>query len=283
VDVIDILQKFKVNHVPSGKDVLICCINPDHPDKNPSMRIDKVTGVYHCFSCGFKGNIFKHYGIERSSLDIVRTKLKKQIDKVRIEQVGLQIPEKAEFWDQNYRGISKELYLKFKAFTYEEDFPNRLIFPIYDITGKINNFCARSFDAFEKPKYKMYPPNSSPPLFPMSAKPKFGTMVLVEGIFDMLKLHDNGITFCMTGFGTKTINEEKLNLLRLLGVIEIHVLFDGDAAGQAAAAKVIELIDSKGFVVRNINIANYFGEGVDPGSLTKEQIKTLRIKEWPEY
>jgi putative ABC transport system permease protein len=26
-----------------------------------------------------------------------------------------------------------------------------------------------------------------------------------------------------------------------------------------------------------------FGEGVDPGSLTKEQIKTLRIKEWPEY
>lgn len=283
MDVVDLLQKFKVDHVYSGKDVLIKCLNPDHPDRNPSMRIDKITGVFHCFSCGYKGNLFKHYGVEKSKLDVLRTKVKRQIEKITIEQVGLNIPEKAEFWDQSFRGVSKELYIKFRAFVYEEDFPNRLIFPIYDITGKITNFCARSFNVFEKPKYKMYPPGASPPLFPMWAKPKFGTIILVEGIFDMLKLHDNGITFCMTAFGTKTIDEEKLNLLRLLGVTEIHLLFDGDIAGQNAAAKLAEFIDSKGFVVRNINPADHFGEGIDPGSLTKEQINKLRMKEWPEY
>ena len=29
----------------SGKDVLIKCLNPDHADRDPSLRIDKLTGI----------------------------------------------------------------------------------------------------------------------------------------------------------------------------------------------------------------------------------------------
>jgi DNA primase len=116
----------------------------------------------------------------------------------------------------------------------------------------------------------------------MTNKPKFSTIVLVEGIFDMLKLYDNGITFVMTAFGTQTMNEDKLGLLRMLGVHELHVLFDGDEAGQAAAEKIIPLADGMGFNTKNIVLTNYFDEGADPGSLTKEQIRKLKTREWPE-
>ena len=283
MNVEDVLNKHKIAFTPSGKDFLVKCLNPEHDDSNPSMRMDRVTGIYHCFSCGHRGNIFSKFGIERSRLDMLRSSLKKKIEQVTIERVGLQMPEDAVFWDEDYRGISAATYRKFKAFTYEEDFPNRIVFPIYDITGKITNFSARSLDPFGKPKYKFYPTGASAPIYPMTNKPKFSTIVLVEGIFDMLKLYDNGITYVMTAFGTQTINEDKLGLLRMLGVHEVHLLFDGDDAGQDAAVKVQALADSMGFNTKNIVLTNYFDEGADPGGLTKEQIRKLKTREWPEY
>ena len=283
MNVEEVLTKHKIVFIPSGKDFLIKCLNPEHDDSNPSMRMDRVTGIFHCFSCGHRGNIFSKFGIEQSRLDMLRNSLKKKIEQTALERVGLQIPEDAIFWDEDYRGISAATYKKFKAFTYEEEFPNRLVFPIYDITGKITNFSARSFDPFAKPKYKLYPAGSQAPIYPMTNKPKFSTIVLVEGVFDMLKLYDSGVTFVMTAFGTQTVNEDKLSLLKMLGVHELHVLFDGDEAGQAAAEKVIPLADSMGFHTKNIVLTNYFDEGADPGSLTREQIRKLKTREWPEY
>lgn len=57
--VLDILKKNGLAPAVSGRDYLIKCLNPEHDDSNPSFRIDRVSGVAHCFSCGFKTNIFK--------------------------------------------------------------------------------------------------------------------------------------------------------------------------------------------------------------------------------
>jgi DNA primase len=278
MNVDEVLNKQKLPFKVSGNDYLIKCLNPSHDDSNPSMRVDRVTGIFHCFSCGFKGNIFSRYGISQSQLDKVRKTLKNKIEKVKIEQVGFQIPEKAVFWDQDYRNISASTYLKFKAFIYEDEFPNRLVFPIIDITNKIVAFTARSFDEFAKPKYKVHPPKATVPLYPLLAKPKNGSIILVEGIFDLLNLYDKGITNVMCSFGTQTLNEEKLSLLRLLGVHNIDIFFDGDEPGQAAAEKVLPLAESLGFETRNI-VYN----GFDPGSLSVEQIERLKRAKWQEY
>ena len=61
--VADLLKEKGVYYMPSGHDLLIRCLNPDHDDSNPSMRVHKDTGIYHCFSCGCKGNIFKYFGV----------------------------------------------------------------------------------------------------------------------------------------------------------------------------------------------------------------------------
>ena len=54
----ELLVEEKIQFKVSPADFVVKCLNPEHDDTNPSMRIDKITGVYNCFSCGFKGNIF---------------------------------------------------------------------------------------------------------------------------------------------------------------------------------------------------------------------------------
>ena len=56
----------------SGKDYLIRCLSPDHEDRNPSLRIDKTTGIFNCLSCGYSGNLFNHFGEKPYWLQIRR-------------------------------------------------------------------------------------------------------------------------------------------------------------------------------------------------------------------
>ena len=45
--VVDILQERRVEFKSSGQDYLVRCLNPEHEDKHPSMRIDTITGIFN--------------------------------------------------------------------------------------------------------------------------------------------------------------------------------------------------------------------------------------------
>ena len=70
----ELLIEEKIKFKQSPADFVVHCLNPEHDDTNPSMRIDKITGIYNCFSCGFKGNIFKLFDKLPSPFNLV-TKL----------------------------------------------------------------------------------------------------------------------------------------------------------------------------------------------------------------
>jgi DNA primase len=46
MNVIDLLNNRQIQYREAGKDYLIKCLNPEHDDSNPSMRVDKVTGIF---------------------------------------------------------------------------------------------------------------------------------------------------------------------------------------------------------------------------------------------
>ena len=48
----ELLVEEKIAFKQSPADFVVHCLNPEHDDSNPSMRIDKITGVFNCFSCG---------------------------------------------------------------------------------------------------------------------------------------------------------------------------------------------------------------------------------------
>ena len=41
----ELLQEKNLNFKVSGRDLLVKCLNPEHEDSNPSMRIDNITGI----------------------------------------------------------------------------------------------------------------------------------------------------------------------------------------------------------------------------------------------
>ena len=272
MNVEELLQSKNVPFVPKGKDFVVSCLNPEHDDNNPSMRIDNITGIFHCFSCGFKGNVFVHFGEKASFLHLRRELVKKKIREKRAESVGLPFPRSALPYVGNWRNIKPETYRKFEAFQEHEAFVGRIVFPIRDISGRIVAFNARHMTG-GTPKYLISPPGARMPLFPAKIDPIQASVILVEGIYDMINLHDKGLTNAVCCFGTRNINEEKLSILRLQGIEEAIVFFDGDEAGQSAAAKVQEMCENVDLLTRNINVVD-----IDPGALTENQVEKLKDK-----
>jgi len=264
----DILQERKIPFRVSGKDLTIPCLNPNHEDRNPSMRIDRELGIFNCFSCGYKGNIFKFYGVEASEVGLKRERLKRKMDDIRSAGVGLAMPDNTTPFLRDWRGISASTYEKFGAFYHiHSDFNGRVNFPIKDASGRIVCFQGRDETGTLPQKYMFTPSGSKPPMFPM-AEPVRGKIMLVEGIFDMLNLHDKGMTNAICIFGVNNFSEEKLGLLKISGVTGIDVAFDGDDAGRKGVEKVKEICGD--FPVRDIKLTKG-----DPGDLNRQQVEGL--------
>lgn len=266
-----LLVKKQVDFQPRGRDFLVKCISPEHDDNNPSMRIDKITGIFHCLSCGYKGNIFTHFGQKPNRFQMRKELLKQKIQTKVAESIGLNKPGGSVDYEGSWRGISPETYRAFDAFqNAESDYIGRIIFPITDISDRIVAFVGRHTNMMHNPKYMIYPANAKMPFYPR-VRPMNGRVILVEGIFDMLNLHDKGLTNTVCSFGTRTVTKEKLELLQMQGVSGLDIMFDGDEAGRTAAEKVKELAEQVDLDCRVIDLKEN-----DPGSLAKSTVDKLK-------
>ena len=272
MDVETLLQNKDIQYIPKGKDYVVRCLNPDHEDRNPSMKIDQITGIYQCFSCGFKGNVYNLFGERANQLQLRRDLFKKKLTEKRAESVGLSFPQNCLPYLGNWRDIKPETYRKFEAFQNQgKDFAGRINFPIRDISGKIVAFQGRH-TTNGLPKYKFSPPGARLPFFPIVEFIN-SSVVLVEGMFDMLNLHDKGMTNAVCCFGTNNFNETKLAMLAAQGAEYVDVFFDGDDAGQKASEQVVSMCEKVGLVARNIHLKD-----TDPGALTQASIDKLMRK-----
>lgn len=268
----ELLNSHNIAFKPRGKDLVIRCLNPDHEDRNPSLRIDKTTGIFNCLSCGYSGNLFSHFGEKPNWLEMRRLRLKTAISEKLTETVGLSIPANAVPFEHDWRGISGATFKKFEAFQHNNpEFIGRVVFPIRSISGKIDAFCGRH-QGDMTPKYLFHPTNCKLPLFPI-VKPIQGRIILVEGILDMINLHDKGLTNAVCAFGVNKVTTDKINILKIQGVSGIDIFFDNDDAGQNGALKTKDLLEKNDIVARNVTIPNV----KDPGELTAS--KVIKLKE----
>lgn len=273
----DLLKTKGLEFNISGRDYLVKCLNPEHDDSSPSMRIDKISGVYHCFSCGYKGNLFKHFGLLTNNVGVRIAKLKQKLADVKVNFDGQDLPKGATPFIQKYRGISKETYKHFEAFTtlQEEKLLDRLCFPIKDVRGKTTVFQARHMHSNGNPRYINYPTGVELPIYPVIYPGRPKAAVFVEGLFDMLNCYDKGLTNVTCCFGTNTLQKDtglKLLPLKAQGITKIFLLFDGDEAGEKAAEHLKPLIEEHEFQVEIIKLP----EGMDPGDMDQEYVDSIR-------
>ena len=149
------------------------------------------------------------------------------------------------------KGYTMNILEKSELFRQKHDrgnydfFRNRLMFPIFDITGRIIAFSGRILSNSDEnlPKYINSPESviysKKNILFGLNfALPHIrqqDSVVIVEGYADVIKLHQLGILHVVASCGTALTDEQ----IRLLGrnTRNFCLLYDSDAAGQAAAEK----------------------------------------------
>ena len=169
-------------------------------------------------------------------------------------------PKKTGLFSENDRG---EVYDRFRR---------RLMFPIWNERGKVIAFGGRIIGEGQ-PKYLNSPES---PLYSKSfvlygvhlAKNearKTEKMVVVEGYFDVLSLHQNGILNVVASCGT-SLTPQQVGILSRY-VPEVVVNYDPDAAGQKAAKRSIELLLERGLTVRILRLPG----GLDPDEFVRSE------------
>ena len=136
-------------------------------------------------------------------------------------------------------------------------FRDRVMFPIIDIRGNVIAFGGRVMKG-DGPKYLNSGDtpvfNKSRNLFAMNfaKKTKSGRMILAEGYMDVIALHQAGFDYAVASLGTALTADQCKLMSRY--VKEAVICYDSDNAGQKAAQKAIDLLNSAGMEVKVLHI-----------------------------
>ena len=147
-------------------------------------------------------------------------------------------------------------------------FRGRIVFPLYDVRGRILGFSGRILDVGE-PKYINSPQtdifDKSKFLFGISLSKgslkEKDAAIISEGEMDMIMSYQAGVKNIVASKGTALTEDQ----IELIGRYTKNILlcFDTDLAGDAAARRGIEMADRAGFNIKVIQ----FTEGKDPAEL----------------
>ncbi|WP_411868881.1 DNA primase [Vulcanococcus limneticus] len=258
----------------AGREFLARC--PWHDDRRPSLTVSPARNRVHCFVCGRgtdaigwlqdrQGLSFQEAVLElaqrcglspaaedpeaaarleqerrqRSRLSAQRQRQRLEFHR-RLEQQLVSGGPGADYLQA--RGLSPETARRWQLGVAA----GRLVIPLNDPAGQCVGFCGRAIGA-QQPKYR----NSAADLLFQRNGVVFGldraaetirregVALLVEGPLDVIQLHQAGFQQAVACLGT-SVSPLQLQLLRRHGVRQLLIAFDGDGAGRAATARLIE-------------------------------------------
>jgi len=154
---------------------------------------------------------------------------------------------------------------------YIDFFRRRLMLPVFNLTGEVIAFGGRALGA-DLPKYL----NTRNTSVYTKGQHMYGlhiarraaaaheALIVVEGYLDCLALHQAGFGNAVASLGTAFTVEQARELRRVAS--NLYLCFDGDAAGQAATARSIDMLVDEGLMVRVARLP----DGRDPDSIVLE-------------
>lgn len=168
-----------------------------------------------------------------------------------------------------------------------DKFRNRIMFPIYDVGGRVIAFGGRDISNSNNTSIPKYMNSPETNLFSKkkvlynlhlakTEKVAKDFLFIVEGYMDVIALHQAGIKNVVATLGTAVTTENLEQCFRYTK--EIICCFDGDKAGQDAAWKGVNNIMS---IFKDGNEINFifFPDGKDPDDIVNNGGKDL----WHKY
>ena len=208
-------------------------------------------------------------------------------DLIKEHQLGYASPKWSELYELlNSKGYSDEDLLALGLVKKSEEgriydtFRNRVIFPIFSLSGRIIAFGGRSLEKDDSiPKYINSPDT---PIF-KKGKNIYGIeravniknknySILMEGYMDVLSANIFGFDTSIAPLGT-ALTEEQAQLIKRYSS-NILLSFDMDKAGISATERASFILKSQGFNIRVLQ----FEESKDPDEFLKKNGKEAFLK-----
>ncbi|MHB1314993.1 MAG: DNA primase [Christensenellales bacterium] len=155
---------------------------------------------------------------------------------------------------------------------YYDQFRDRLMFPIISHMGKVIGFGGRVLDN-SLPKYIN---SAETPVFNKRrnlyglnyiGRQHAAPLLLVEGYMDVVSLFQHGGYTASASLGTSLTREQAQLIKRYTG--DVLIAYDGDAAGQNATLRGLDILEGEGLHVRVVR----FPKGMDPDDYIKKEGK----------
>ena len=164
--------------------------------------------------------------------------------------------------------VAKETHRASKSGRFYDRFRDRIMIPILDLRENVTAFGGRVFQD-GTPKYLNSPET---PLFQKGRSlyglhkaraTKHKSLILVEGYFDVLALHQAGIRQAVAPLGTALTSDHAKLLRRFVDTVVLT--FDGDTAGTSAVLRALDVFRNSGLTVEVVVMP----QGHDPDSYVR--------------
>jgi DNA primase len=255
-----LLQRYQVKVRRSGRDQYRgrC---PIHRGEGPeAFHANLSQNIFHCFSCGAGGSVLDFVAaMEGCDLRQAALRLQQEtflpsgpaagadgtttVTKKRCRPTPLGFSLSGIDSTHPYlaaRGIDRPTAEQFGIGVYSGTgiFSGRLVIPIHNQYGKLVAYCGRAVDGSE-PRYRFPPGFAKSEIlfnFHRAAAAEKPAVIVVEGFFDCLKLHQAGVRSVVALMGSALYpSQECLLRERFRHVI---LMLDGDAAGRHATTEI---------------------------------------------
>lgn len=257
---------------------------PDYKPKSPEQQAREISyfEIMELAAKTFSEKLYDESG--RAALEYIRGRgfTDEVIKKYRIGYAPKNNLLSAKFGNQKESNVIATGLVRRGDYGLHDFFRDRLMFPIFNVHGQIVAFSGRSMDGSE-PKYI----NTSDTEFFHKRQTIFGLnfardaiykanrSIVVEGQIDAIQMQTHGFAETVAPLGT-ALTEDHLQIL-CKSNRNITFCFDGDTAGQKAAARAAGLIMPFLRDTSDVRFAFVTG-GKDPDEILKKPEGTAQMK-----
>lgn len=238
----------------------VSCINPEHSDSNPSAGININSGIFNCFSCGYKTMYLESTDIDPEyARSAMYSSIIESMDVEEEPKGTLIMPKVHHYITHSLRGINANLIQELGIYYCTTGkLKGRIIFPINNSYGELVSYSSwlppkgliepyvEPDERFKDQKYvHAYGFKSQDTVYPLDQIwnaniVTYGTSLhLTEGVWDALTLLQDGIP-AVCNFGLAPPTPKKVGEVFALGCTEIINAFDNDAKGKEGWHRIKE-------------------------------------------
>lgn len=224
-----------------------------------SNKKDDYIDIYELANKFYQNSLFTNLG--KNAIDYLE---KRNIDRETIKKFGIGL---------SIQKVSLTDYLKNKKYSVDklievgltndngnDIFMNRIMFPIYDLTGNAIAFSGRIYNTKDNSKYintketdkfKKGKILYNYHIAKEEAK-KNSEVIIMEGQMDVIRASTVGINNAIATMGTALTKDHKMLLKNMAK--NIILCFDGDSAGEKATISAIDILEDTGANIKIVRL-----------------------------